>query len=147
MWCAEMASIRTPSVKELQSAGITFDIIIPYISACHERSVLQNVDLKTAAYGIVQTIREYRQLESLQKGVEKAEQQLSALNTFTTQKQQAISRRSNLAGFSEKDITELIALVDRWNKQWPGIGSPGLDQGNGSSSMNGSKLDDRLIRH
>jgi hypothetical protein len=88
----------------------------------------------------MQTIREYRQLESLEKGVEKAEQQLSALNTFTTQKQQ-------LAGFSEKDITELIALLGRWSKQWPGIVSPSLDQGNGSSSTSGSKLDDRLIRH
>ena len=68
------------------------------------------------------------------------------MHLSSTQKQQAISRSSNLAGFSEKDITELIALVGRWNKQWPGIGSPGLDQGNGSSSMNGSKLD-RLIRH
>jgi hypothetical protein len=46
-----------------------------------------------------------------------------------------------LAGFSEKEIAELTALVGRWNKQWPGLGS----QGNGSSSTNGSKLDDKLI--
>ena len=31
-------------------------------------------------------------------------------------------------------------LVTKWNKHWPGLGSPGLDQGNGSSSMNGPKL-------
>jgi hypothetical protein len=31
------------------------------------------------------------------------------------------------------------------NKQRPGLGSPGLSQGNGSSSTNGSKLDDKLI--
>jgi hypothetical protein len=48
-----------------------------------------------------------------------------------------------LAGFSEKDINELIGLVTAWNKS--GIGGPGLSQGNGSSSMNGSKLDDKLI--
>ena len=46
-----------------------------------------------------------------------------------------------LAGFSEKSIAELVALVSRWNKQWLGLGS----QGNGSSSMNGFELDDKLI--
>ena len=44
-----------------------------------------------------------------------------------------------LAGFSEKEIAELTALVGRWNTQ----SLPG--QGNGSSSMNGFKLDDTLI--
>jgi hypothetical protein len=29
-----------------------------------------------------------------------------------------------LAGFSEKEIAELTALVGRWNKHWPGLGSP-----------------------
>jgi hypothetical protein len=24
-------------------------------------------------------------------------------------------------------------LVGRWNKQWPGLGSPGLDQSNGNN--------------
>ncbi|MGC2574859.1 MAG: hypothetical protein WA364_25375 [Candidatus Nitrosopolaris sp.] len=36
---------------------------------------------------------------------------------------------------------ELVALVSRRNKHWPGLGS----QGNGSSSTNGTKLDDKLI--
>jgi len=41
-----------------------------------------------------------------------------------------------LAGFSEKDINELIGLVTAWNKS-------GFSQGNGRSS--GFKLDDKLI--
>ena len=79
--------------------------------------------------------------------VEKAKQQLEVLQAFTVQKQAAITTVMDLqlAGFSEKEIAELTALVGRWNKQsLPGLGS----QGNGSSSMNGFKLlllDDKLI--
>ena len=48
-----------------------------------------------------------------------------------------------LAGFSEKQIMEPI--VNMWNKQWPSIEGPGIGQNNGSSSMNGFKLDNKLI--
>jgi hypothetical protein len=48
-----------------------------------------------------------------------------------------------LAGFSEKDVNELIGLVTAWNKS--GIGGPGFSQADGRSSMNGFKLDDKLI--
>ena len=45
--------------------------------------------------------------------------------------------------WTEKDINELIGLVTAWNKS--GIEVPGFSQGNGRSSMNGFKLDDKLI--
>ena len=50
-----------------------------------------------------------------------------------------------LAGFSEKQIMELTGFVNMWNKQWPSIEGPGIGQNNGSSSMNGFKLDNKLI--
>ena len=49
----------------------------------------------------------------------------------------AITRNTDL---TREDINELTGLVNKWNKHWPGLGSPGLDQGNGSTSMNGPKL-------
>jgi alkylhydroperoxidase family enzyme len=77
--------------------------------------------------------------------VEKAKQQLEVLQAFTVQKQATVTTVMNLqlAGFSEKEIAELTALVGRWNKRWPGMGPFNQGQGNGSSA-NG-KLDDRLI--
>ena len=81
----------------------------------------------------------------MHKGVEQIKQQLVVLDAFTAQKQQAITTLMNLqlAGFSEKDINELIGLVTAWNKS--GIGVPGFSQGNGRNSMNGFKLDDKFI--
>ena len=64
------------------------------------------------------------------------------MNVFNEQQKQAITTFISLQNVSigtEKEIRELIGLVNRWNKQWPGLGSPG--QGNGGSNMNGSTLD------
>jgi hypothetical protein len=50
-----------------------------------------------------------------------------------------------LAGFSEKSIAELVALVSRWNKQWHGMGT--FNQGQSNCSSANGKLDDRLIEN
>jgi hypothetical protein len=70
-------------------------------------------------------------------------QELEALQAFTVQKQQAVTTLMNLqlAGLPVRKI-DCRTNQGRWNKQWPGIGSPDLSQGNGSSS---TKLDDKLI--
>jgi hypothetical protein len=139
-----------PFVKELQAYGITFDLILPYLMAINEKSVLQNMNQKDAAREIAQYLRAYRNLESLQKAVEKAERQLKGLDAFSAINNQAITTMINLklAGYSEKHIMDLA----RWSK-YHQLGSPGLTQGNGSSQHhddgdtgNGSKwkLDDKL---
>ena len=113
----------------------------------NEKAVAENIDLKTAAYNLAHDLRDYRQLGSLHKGVEQTKRQLSILDAFTAQKQQAMTTLMNLqlAGFSEKEIMELVGVVNRWNKSWH-LGNPGNGQGNGDNNMNVS-LDDRLIGH
>jgi hypothetical protein len=126
-----------PSVRELQSAGITFDLIIPYVMAINEKSALENnMDLKAAAYDIVHSLREYRDLGSLRRAIEKAEQKLSALDAFTTRKQAAITTLMDLqmAGFSEKEIMELTWMVNTWNAR-SGIASLSHSNGNGCKKL------------
>src|SRR5215469_14185579 len=125
----------------MQELSLGFDDIIPWIEMIREKAHIENIDLKTAAYNVTNELREYRQLSCLHKGVEQVKQQLAVLDAFTAQKQQAITTLMNLqlAGFSEKDINELIGLVTAWNNS----GGPGFSQGNGRSS--GFKLDDKLI--
>jgi hypothetical protein len=153
-----------PSARELRNCGISLELILPYLSAINEKAVGENIDLKTAANNLVNDIqeyrqlglktaannlvydiREYRQLGTLQNFIKQVKQQLSVLNAFNEQQKLAVTTLINLqlAGFSEKDINELIGLVTAWNKS--GIVVPDFSQGNGRSSMNGFKLDDKLI--
>jgi len=94
---AKLQSIQLliPSVKELQAMGVTFDLLIPYLMTVNEKAVTENIDLKTAAYNIVHDFREYRDLESLHKSVEKARQQPEVLQAFTVQKQAAVATVMN----------------------------------------------------
>jgi len=64
----------------------------------------------------------------MQKAVEQARRQLSVLDMFTAQKQQALSILMNLQA---KGVTEaeIVNFAGRWNKQWGGLG-----QGNGSNN-------------
>ena len=130
-----------PSVRELQAIGVTFDMLFSYLMSVNEKAVTEGIEQKSAAREIAQILRAYRNLESLQKAVEKAEQQLKSLQVFSAAKNQAITTLLNLQlmGYSEKEIMNLAG----WNKQQSslGFGSPGLTQGNGSSI----KLDDKLI--
>lgn len=59
---AKIAEIEPliPSVKAFLSIGITFDLVIPYITAINEKPALENIDLKTAAYNIVRVPRPWK---------------------------------------------------------------------------------------
>jgi hypothetical protein len=133
----------TPLARQLQAMKVDITTFMPWAESVQEYAITHNTDLTTAAFDIVKNLRAWKNLEAVQNAIEKAKKQLVDLNTVTAQKEQALTTLLNLqvAGFSEKEISELIRLVNMWNKQWPGIGS----QGNGSSSTNGSKLDDKLI--
>ena len=137
-----------PSARQLRGYGITLDLMFPYMETLNEKAMTENTDLKTAAYNLTHDLREYRQLGSLHKGVEQVKQQLAILDAFTAQKQQAVTTLMNLqlAGFSEKEIMELMGIVNRWNKSRH-LGSPDLGQGTRGSNMNASTLDYRLIGH
>lgn len=123
-----------PSVKELQNAGVTFDLIMPYVLAINEKSALEGINLKEAAYNMMQDFREYRNLMTLRRTIENAEKKLSALGKTIRQNQQAITTLMKLQamGYTRKDIKELVALVSVWNK------------GSGISISN-RKLDTELI--
>lgn len=126
-----------PSVRELQSAGITFNTLIPYIMAINEKSALDGIDLKKAAYDMMDEIKDYRALGTLKRGIEEAKKHFEDMQNFTIQKQQALMTLMDLQGrlgFSEKEITEWVGLVATLNKS-------GLAQGNGYGKL---KLDTEL---
>ncbi|MGC2575899.1 MAG: hypothetical protein WA364_30725 [Candidatus Nitrosopolaris sp.] len=102
-----------------------------------------NVDLKTAAYSVAQTIREYNDVEGLRSAAERAKQQIANLDALAAGKQAAVTTLMNLqlAGFSESEIADWVGLVSTLNRG--GLGSSGLSQGNGHGIS--KKLDTKLI--
>ena len=98
-----------------------------------------------AAYRVAQELRSYRQLGSLQKSVEQAQQRLALLNMFTAQKERALMVLMELQnrGVSLDEIHELSKIIDldRLGKEWNyGVGQSN-DSGNNSSSR-GNGLND-----
>jgi len=133
-----------PVARRLQDMKIGLEEAIPWLETIVEKAEAEKIDQKTAAYHVASELRFYRQLAGIQKAIEQARQQLSVLDMFTTHKQQALSILINLqlAGFSEKDINELIGLITTWNKSGVGLG---FSQGNGNGGSSNTKLDNKLM--
>ena len=71
-----------PSCRELQAFGITFDLLFPYLLSINEKATTENIDQKSAAQDIAQILRAYRNLESLQRCVEKTERAVKRTSRF-----------------------------------------------------------------
>ena len=117
--------------------GIDFHQALVFINVIQQKAEEEKIDLKSAAYGLEEELTNYRRLGGIQKSIERANQQLAIIEAFTAQKQQAVTTLLNLqmAGFGEKDIMELTAVVNTWNAN--------LSHSNGSNG--GKKLDTELI--
>lgn len=133
------------------------------MTAISEKSALDGINLKEAAYKIVHDFRDYRNLGGLRRVIENAENQLSASGPLIRENQKSLTTLTNLrrAGYSKKDIKELVALVSMWS-QGNGIGYRKLDTellkidvgtngggnlqhpNNGPSSSNPALLDRKL---
>jgi hypothetical protein len=102
-----------PSVRELQSANITVDLILPYIVALNEKSVLEKRGLKETAYHIINELKNYREPGTMMRGIEEARKQFEDMQNFTLLKQEAVLTLLNLEmmGYTEKDIVDLTATL------------------------------------
>jgi hypothetical protein len=138
-----------PVARRLQDLKIGLEEAIPWLETIHEKAEAERVDQKTAAYRLAAELRLYRQIAGIQKAIERAQQQLSVLDMFTAQKQQALSMLMNLQakGVTEAEIVNLVNFAGRWNKQWQyglGIGQGNGDVNGGKNSNKTFKLDDKL---
>jgi len=76
----------------------------------------------------------------MERAIKMTKEQLSAINIFATNQQQALTALANLQqiGITEKEIIDILGIVRRWNdQQQEQQQHPGLNQGNGSSSNSG----------
>ncbi len=106
-----------PNIRELQFNGITFDILMAFMMAVNEKSALENIDLKTAAWNMVKDFREYRNLGGLRRVIEHAERKLESLGPEIRQNEFAVTILIHLkqAGYTEKQIMDLASVIRNWN--------------------------------
>ena len=130
-----------PSAKQLKDVGMGFVEALVWIDCIKDVAQKEQVDERTAAWKLADMLRSFKTLSGLEKAIAMANQQFALLNTANDQQRNAISTLVNLknAGFAEKDIMELTAVVNTWNAR--GIAS--LSYNNGNNGV--KKLDTELI--
>ena len=91
--------------------------MLPFISAIHDKALVEGIDLKTSANKIRDELKDYRELGDLKNAISIRNQQLSSITMFNDQQQRAITIFMNLqnAGMSEKEINGLIEYVNMSN--------------------------------
>ena len=103
-----------PIARQLQDLGTDITQFLPWVETIHEKAKTDRIDLRTASYRVAQDLRSYRQLDSLQKSIEQAQQRLALLNMFTAQKERALMVLMELQnrGVSLDEIYGLSKILD-----------------------------------
>ena len=79
----------------------------------------KRIPLDTAAYKVVEDIRDYSQLGGLKKEQDRVQQQIYIFNTLMANKQQAIMAllRLQSMGINEEQILNMDRLLQQYNIQ------------------------------
>ncbi len=138
----------------MQELGIDFHQAFVFIDVIHQKAEADLIDLKTASLRILEELKLYSQLTSLQKKIQQAQQQISILDVMYLQKRQAIETLMNLrnAGITEGEIVELARFVCVGKQYGVGVGNgtgntnlnSGISSSGGKANEFKFKLDDKL---
>jgi hypothetical protein len=103
-----------PSAKKLRDEmGVDFHEITCWIEVIMERSETERISRKAAITLIVQDLKSYNELNTIQKAIKERQQDLEVLNIAVEQTQQAYRSLVNLRskGISDTEIIELNSLI------------------------------------
>ncbi|MGA9153347.1 MAG: hypothetical protein WBZ36_22440 [Candidatus Nitrosopolaris sp.] len=106
-----------PSAQQLRDEmGVDFHEIVIWIEVIRNKSATEGITPKEAVSLIVKDLRSYNQLNSLQKSVTHAQQNLEALNIVIEQRQRAIASLVDFQskGISDTELIELNKLINSW---------------------------------
>jgi hypothetical protein len=110
-----------PSTKQLHEMGVDFLEIVIWIELIRDKAATEGITPKETQALIVQDLRSYSQLNSLQKSVTQAQQNLEALNIVVEEHKGAIASLVDLKrnyGVTEGQIVQLIKFAGEWDKYW-----------------------------
>ena len=108
------AELLLPIVRRLQTTGLEFDAILPWIETVTEVAKMQGTDSKTTAQYIAYELLTFYKLGGLQKELESTQAQLEMLKTATEQRERGLNMIAELEnkGVSLDVIYELSKVLD-----------------------------------
>ena len=106
-----------PLARQLQMMKVDVRNFIPWTEVVQEYAMNHNIDLTTAAFDMVKNMRAWKDLETVQNVIKKAEERLKALGIFIRQNESALATLMKLQamGYSDKAVIELVKLVNSWS--------------------------------
>jgi hypothetical protein len=111
-----------PSAKQLREMGVDFYDIVIWIELIKDKSAMEGITPRQAVSIIVQDLKWYNQFNSLEKTIQKRQQDLAALDIAVECRQQAYRSLVDLKNKGLSD-TDLVELNDLFHSQNNGFGA------------------------
>jgi transcriptional regulator with XRE-family HTH domain len=103
-----------PLAEQITRLKMGVDELLAFHSAVYEKADMERIPLDTAAYKIVEDIRDYSQLGLLKKEQDRLQQQIFMSNMIMASRQQALVSliRLHSLGVSDMEIKNMAQLID-----------------------------------
>jgi hypothetical protein len=108
-----------PLAKQIMRFNIGIGELLAFHSTVYEKVDMERIPPDTAAYKVVEEIRDYSQLGGLKKEINRLQQQIFMFNAFMANKQTALMSliRLQSMGISEDQILNMDEFLQQYNGQ------------------------------
>jgi hypothetical protein len=108
-----------PLAEQIMRLKVGIGELLAFRSVVYEKADVERIPLDTAAYKVVEDIRDYSQLGGLKKEQDRVQQQIYMFNALMANKQQAIMAllRLQSTGINEEQILNMDRLLQQYNIQ------------------------------
>jgi hypothetical protein len=118
---ARLAAVKDvlPLAEQITRLNVGIGELLAFHSAVYEKSNMERIPPDTAAYKVVEEIRDYSQLGGLKKEQDRLQQQIFMFNAFMANRQAALMSliRFQSMGISEDQILNMEQFLQRYNGQ------------------------------
>ena len=119
---ARLATVKDvlPLAEQIMRFNIGIGELLAFHSAVYEKVDMERIPPDTAAYKVVEEIRDYSQLGGLKKQQNRLQQQIFMFNAFMANRQAALMSliRLQSMGISEDQILNMDQSVQQYNGQY-----------------------------
>ena len=111
-----------PFAEQLLQYGVGINEVLAFMLAVDEKADVESISRGTAAYKVIEEIRNYSQLGGVKKEQDRLQQQIFMSNMIMTTRQQALVSLMQLQalGVTDMEIKNMAHLMDfdSMSKDW-----------------------------